>query len=368
MCELVTIAMPVYNVSKYVERSILSALNQTYPNIEVLVVDDKGTDNSIELVKRILKQHPRGNCVRIIDHVINRGTGATKNSAIDSALGAYLFFMDSDDMIDDDAISQLYRIMKEGDYEVVCGSHVNYDADNNVKKVFRFFPYKGKKSLSKFVYEDTMAWPIYTWNKLYAIDFLRNNVIRCVPHHLCEDVFFTFQIISQSTRFAFCRKVTYYYMENSSSLMANGFNVKLIDMMVEAIHYEEEYLKKTSVTDLNCSVIAIIVNYLALLGKVARSTRISAVEQIKYIDLLRNKLILFLNDNKCSYSFLFYDYMLGRKVLSIEDADKLYKIIRIKRSKNVKSFSWYLLKLLDRFCEKLHISSGVFKMYLRIIQ
>lgn len=100
----VTLAMPVYNVEKYVERALLSALNQTFDSIEFLIVDDKGTDRSMEIVSEIVSTHPRGKDVRIIDHVVNQGTGATKNSAIREAKGEYLFFMDSDDCLSRDCI------------------------------------------------------------------------------------------------------------------------------------------------------------------------------------------------------------------------------------------------------------------------
>ena len=66
----VTLAMPVYNVEKYVERALLSALNQTFDSIEFLIVDDKGTDRSIEIVSEIVSTHPRGKDVRIIEHVV----------------------------------------------------------------------------------------------------------------------------------------------------------------------------------------------------------------------------------------------------------------------------------------------------------
>ena len=80
MCKI-TIAIPVYNVEKYVENSILSALNQTYDDIEFLIIDDKGSDASMEIVKRIQSTHPRGNSIRIIDHGVNRGLATARNTA-----------------------------------------------------------------------------------------------------------------------------------------------------------------------------------------------------------------------------------------------------------------------------------------------
>lgn len=87
----VSLAIPIYNVSLFVERALLSVLNQTYDNIEYLIVDDKRQDDSMDIVHRIIKDHPRGKDVRIIEHPYNIGLGATRNTAIDNAQGEYLF-------------------------------------------------------------------------------------------------------------------------------------------------------------------------------------------------------------------------------------------------------------------------------------
>lgn len=60
--------MPIYNVEQYIERALLSALNQTYQNLEILIVDDLGHDNSMNIVHQLKSTHPRGNCIRIITH------------------------------------------------------------------------------------------------------------------------------------------------------------------------------------------------------------------------------------------------------------------------------------------------------------
>jgi glycosyltransferase involved in cell wall biosynthesis len=91
--------MPIYNVEQYIERALLSALNQTYQNLEILIVDDLGHDNSMDIVYQLKSTHPRGNCIRIITHKKNLGLGGTRNTAIESAQGKYLYFMDSDDAI-----------------------------------------------------------------------------------------------------------------------------------------------------------------------------------------------------------------------------------------------------------------------------
>ena len=101
----VTLGIPIYNAANLVERTLLSALNQTYPNIEFIFVDDKG--NSMDIVRRIIAEHPRRNAVRIIDQKHNQGTGAARNAIVTYATGKYLFTMDCDDVIIPDCIEIL---------------------------------------------------------------------------------------------------------------------------------------------------------------------------------------------------------------------------------------------------------------------
>ena len=103
--------MPIYNVEKYIERALLSALNQTYQNLEILIVDDLGHDNSMDIVYQLKSTHPRGNCIRIITHKKNLGLGGTRNTAIESAQGKYLYFMDSDDLLEKEALKELYSLL-----------------------------------------------------------------------------------------------------------------------------------------------------------------------------------------------------------------------------------------------------------------
>ena len=77
---LITLGIPIYNAAGLIERTLLSALNQTYPNIEFIFVDDKG--DSMDIVRRVAGEHPRGSAVRIIDQVVNQGTGAARNTNV----------------------------------------------------------------------------------------------------------------------------------------------------------------------------------------------------------------------------------------------------------------------------------------------
>ena len=110
VADLVSVIIPMYNSSTYITPTILSALNQTYKNIEVLVVDDCSKDNSIEVVNNIAKGDPR---LRCIPQLKNQGAAAARNRGIKEAKGQYVAFLDSDDLWAEDKIQKQIKLMKE---------------------------------------------------------------------------------------------------------------------------------------------------------------------------------------------------------------------------------------------------------------
>lgn len=121
----ITIGMPVYHVEKYVRKSLLSALDQDFTlPYEILIVDDCGTDRSMDIVHEVISQHPSGDKVRIIRHDKNLGLGEARNTIIRNAKGKYLFFLDSDDWIFSNSLSVLYAKAEETQAEVTCGSSI----------------------------------------------------------------------------------------------------------------------------------------------------------------------------------------------------------------------------------------------------
>lgn len=117
---LVSVLVPIYNVEKYIQRCAESLFEQTYVNIEYIFVDDCGTDNSIDILKKITNKYPqRKNNIKIISHEKNRGLAAARNTAIKNAFGEFVMAVDSDDFLEKETIELLVNKQLENNADII---------------------------------------------------------------------------------------------------------------------------------------------------------------------------------------------------------------------------------------------------------
>lgn len=222
---LVTIGIPVYNVEPYIEKCLLSVLNQTYQNLEILVVDDLGKDKSMGIVAKLQQSHPLGNSIKIIRHPENRGLGEARNTAIENATGKYLCFVDSDDYIEPETIEVLLKEAEEYDTDVVLASSRKIVYGTNQEEPT--FTYKkkeiliGKDVFANYLCQD-LRWHIgiNAWNNLFKLDFLKKNNLRFAARK-DEDALFLSDFYSEVERAVLLPNVTYNYVLRPGSIMGN---------------------------------------------------------------------------------------------------------------------------------------------------
>lgn len=244
----VTLTIPVYNVAPYVEKSLLSAFNQTFQSIEYLIVDDKGTDGSMDIVRRVISNHPRKDDIRIIDQGCNRKTGAARNAGLDNASGKYIFFMDSDDVIVPDCIDILYRTMQEHPVDFVAASYVRQDNAGKQYKgcIHEDIRIEGKYAIMDYRYGVGKEISVSMWNKLYLTSFLRDNNIRCIPSQIHEDAWFTYQVLLKAESCRLLSECTLYYTYNPSSstggFASNGYSENTARQFADIQKMKSEYI------------------------------------------------------------------------------------------------------------------------------
>ena len=222
----ITIGMPVYGVEKYIRKSILSVLNQeTSINYEILVIDDCGTDHSMDIIRECKRSHPKGAIIRIIKQPHNMGCWAARNRILDEANSKYLFFMDPDDYLSPDALNKLYQAAEENDAEAVYGSVVSVDEEDN-PVVFSIGDMKlphlvliGDNKLAEYANKSVRP-SLYNfiWNVLLRTDFIKEKGLRFKETRFADDILFETDMQPLIKKAVLLSDDTYFYVLRPGSL------------------------------------------------------------------------------------------------------------------------------------------------------
>ena len=217
----VSIIIPIYRVEKYIERCLDSVRAQTYENYEVILVDDCGGDNSIQLAESYISKH---NLIRwkIVSHDKNRGLSAARNTGICEACGQYVYFLDSDDTITENCIELLVNHLVK-DVDFVMASYTNIP----VQAVFPNFG-KGIYTQEELVYKyckQELPWNAV--NRLIRRDFLLKNSLFFHGGIFSEDLLWNFHILAYVNKAVLVDTITYHYYVNQNSIMNScNYNYK----------------------------------------------------------------------------------------------------------------------------------------------
>ena len=222
---LVTIGIPVYNVEPYVEKCLLSVLNQSYRNLEILVVDDLGTDKSMQIVTNLQQSNPNGHLIKIIKHSCNKGLGEARNSVINQAQGQYIYFIDSDDYIESETIELMVGQAEEYKTDVVISSlrKVVLGTGEEIPTL-QYSSYQlieGKDAFANFLCQD-LRWHIAVTacNTLFSLVFLNKYNLRFAARK-DEDSLFLSDYYSEVERAILLPHITYNYLIRPGSIMGN---------------------------------------------------------------------------------------------------------------------------------------------------
>ena len=215
----VTIGIPVYKSADYIRRALESALAQTYPSIEFLIVDDAGYDGSLDIIKAIVQAHPRGKDIRVICHQENLGVSASRNQIIDEALGEFLYFMDSDDTIAANTIELLMHNIRQYDAEIVFGSYEKIEL-SGIKTSYQYpsIQLLQKGELASFAYRKYAGIQASACNFLVRLSILHDNHHRFINASYWEDMVFTFDMVTMISRAVLLPDITYTYICHPNSL------------------------------------------------------------------------------------------------------------------------------------------------------
>ncbi|MBO4905930.1 MAG: glycosyltransferase [Bacteroidaceae bacterium] len=220
---IVSIIIPVYNVVAYIERCIRSVMNQTYSDIECIIVDDASPDDSIAIAERLIAEYIGPVRFQILHHEQNRGLSAARNTGIDAATGDYLYFLDSDDEITPDCIEKLASyVLDDKSLEMVMGNHQVISMDETKKPKCRLLlaqpmEFHSNKAIRDYYYGRRPMY-IFAWNKLISKDFIVKHQIGFKEGLLWEDVLWIFIVMKYLSHLLIIPDITYKYYRRPNSI------------------------------------------------------------------------------------------------------------------------------------------------------
>lgn len=208
----VSIIIPVFNTEKYLERCLVSLVNQTLKDIEIIIVNDGSTDNSLQIAQRFQDNDSR---VKIINQQ-NLKQGAARNNGIKNANGEYIGFVDSDDWVDFGYYEKLYETAKNYEADIALATNVRVGGRKtkkrlNITGIEVFKDLQGKLDVNQQWKNECPT------NKIYKRKMLLDNEIFFPEHVYCEDKIFTLKAVYYANKVVTVPNVNYYYFRNPKS-------------------------------------------------------------------------------------------------------------------------------------------------------
>ena len=222
---LISVIIPVYNVSQYLDKCIQTVIHQTYRNLEIILVDDGSTDDSGRICDEYAEQDKR---IKVI-HKNNGGLSDARNAGLDLASGDYIGFIDSDDWVDTLYFEKMIELAVDNSLElIVCGSKKTINENEIVEKQAL-----KPKVIDKYnaqmaiLYRKNVS--SYVHGKLYKKGLI--GLLRFPKNRLFEDITFVWNVVEQIERVGVVEESLYFYRQRADSIVNQKFNVKKMDQL-----------------------------------------------------------------------------------------------------------------------------------------
>lgn len=236
----ISVIVPVYKVEAYLDRCVRSIAEQSFKNLEIILVDDGSPDGCPALCDAWAERDSR---VRVV-HQQNGGLSAARNAGMAVATGELMGFVDSDDWIAPDMYAQLYSLLEEDGSDIAaCGVEMVWEDGSPSRCLTK----PGRRVLDReeamraIIEESWLKQPV--WYKLYRTALIRDLAFPVGKYH--EDVFWSYRAVSRANRVSVSDKIGYYYLQRSGSIMGAGYSLKRLDA-VEAKCQREVFLQEAA--------------------------------------------------------------------------------------------------------------------------
>ena len=243
MNNLISVIVPIYNVEKKLNRCLISLKNQTYKNIEVLLIDDGSPDNCEKICLKYIKTDNRFKYLK----KSNGGLSSARNAGISNAKGKYIYFIDSDDYCEKNLLEILITAMVDDVQITSCGYYIDYpDESFSIKKMYKK---AGKLEKKEFVLNlDYDGMLNVVWNKLYDLDIIRKyNLHFELDMMPGEDLIFNCEYLKLINNGVCCDGLLYHYMRENEETLVNKYDAFLMQKVDYFIKSKESLLNSLEI-------------------------------------------------------------------------------------------------------------------------
>ena len=219
---LVTVVVPIYNVEKFLNRCVKSVVDQSYKNLEIILVDDGSPDGCPQMCDEWVGKDPR---IKVI-HKRNAGLGMARNTGIENANGRYIFFFDSDDYVDSTIVEKCVLSAEKNHADaVIYGRCEVYDDGRIIEKTLK--PTKEVYTRREIVndllpamFTYDMGFGVSAWGKMFSLDTIRRADLRFVSEReiISEDAYFALEFFSNTSVVSIVNESLYFYYKRNDSL------------------------------------------------------------------------------------------------------------------------------------------------------
>lgn len=292
---LISVIVPIYKVEKYLNQCVQSLINQTYKQLEIILVDDGSPDKCGEICD---KWAIKDNRIKVL-HKENGGLSDARNVGLSIATGEFIAFVDSDDWVEAEMYETMINILLEEKADFcACGIVDTYQT----KEVFHVFPFYSGKSeefLLK-IYKDNI-FPVSACNKLFRKECW--NEIRFPVGKLCEDAFTTYLLLDQAKRVVQISDTFYHYCIRKDSIMTTAFRPARMDEE-EAWRCNYEYMEKNHPNIKRYAFDFYLQKVNMLLHTIGREQKEEFRKEYEYLDsIIKNNVFYILFFSKLSLKY-----------------------------------------------------------------
>ncbi len=217
MDDLISVIVPIYKVEKYLKKCVESILEQTYSNLDIILVDDGSPDNCGDIIEEFRKKNER---IRTI-HQKNGGLSDARNSGIKIAKGKYIVCIDSDDWIEKNMIEVLYKDIINTNSDISVCEFVEEDDLQNILSTKKYnneiIEFSSKEALKSLIKQDILT--NHAWNKLYKASLFEG--IEYPKGQLMEDVSTTYKLFEKANKIVYQNTSLYHYIQRGTSILGN---------------------------------------------------------------------------------------------------------------------------------------------------